>query len=104
MDALRPTVYIASWSTYIVTTAMQRTQIYLGRESHRRLRTLAARRKTTVSHIIREAVDSMVKQAETESPAAVIKRVAGIWADRPSRDTDVRTLRKEWAKRETRWK
>ena len=78
---------------------MHRTQIYIGRASHRRLRSLAARRKTTISHLIREAVDGLVAKAETGGADAILDRVAGIWADRPAAEIDVRKSRAGWGKR-----
>ena len=81
---------------------MQRTQIYLDAKTHRRLRSLAVHRGTTLSNLVREAVDCYMATGAQDDPMAVIDRACGLWADRPESETDVRALRADWAQRDAR--
>ncbi len=83
-------------------TFMQRTQIYLDRQTHRRLRSLAVHRGTTLSHLVREAVDNFIADGAQDDPTAIIDRASGLWADRLEAETDARALREGWAQRDAR--
>lgn len=65
---------------------MQRTQIYLTQSEQAGLQALAQAQGTTVSALIRDAVDRYL-EAATE-PAWQTRRLAafGLWADRPADD------------------
>ena len=63
-------------------THMVRTQIYLTKREHDRLRRLAARSGRSQSEIIRQAVDHWLEQKGSEGRRQVLKEVAGIWRDR----------------------
>ncbi len=83
-------------------TSMQRTQIYLDRQMHRRLRSLAVHRGTTLSNLVREAVDRYMATGAQDDLIAIIDRACGLWADRPESETDVRALRAGWTQRDAR--
>jgi hypothetical protein len=52
---------------------MKRTQIYLDEAQSRQLAERAARRGTTASHMIREAVDAYLAQPETEEERMLLR-------------------------------
>jgi hypothetical protein len=67
--------------TYI---AMERTQIYLTEREAEVLDRLAAKRNTTRSHLIREAIDAQYLNREEliRERLAALERSFGVWADR----------------------
>lgn len=67
---------------------MQRTQIYLTQTEQAGLQALAQAQGTTVSALIREAVDRYLEGAA--EPEWQARRLAafGLWADRPDEDLD----------------
>lgn len=66
-----------------VAYTMRRTQIYLGEGQTARLRAAAKARRSTVSEIIREAVDEKLTSFSNapESFERALAEVQGIWAD-----------------------
>lgn len=61
---------------------MVRTQIYLTKCEHERLRQLAVRTGRSQSELIRTAVDLWLEQQSREGHHQVLKEVAGIWRER----------------------
>lgn len=87
---------------------MTRTQVYLSREDLRLLKTLARQRRTTMSELIRQAVEATYGLPGPEEFARVLQQVAGIWANRPEfadperyvrQLRQGRRLRRLWGKR-----
>lgn len=72
---------------------MQRTQIYLTDSEQDGLQQLARSRGSTVSAVIREAVDQYLQSASTADWQARRLAAFGLWADRPTADLDA--LRQE---------
>src|SRR5262249_39650204 len=86
------------------TSRMRRTQLYLDEECARVLPAESRRRRTTVSALVREAVDRAYGGASGSDRAAIIDRLAGVWADHgdlADGDRYVRTLRT--SRRPERW-
>lgn len=78
---------------------MHRTQIYLTKEQHEELKSLAEKLGQKQSELIRQALDSYLeKKRETtkEELQAGFNAVAGMWAERDDLDTFVDDLRSEW--------
>lgn len=61
---------------------MVRTQIYLTRQEHGRLRRLAKRTGSSQSAIIRAAVDHWLEQKAGEGRTQVLEGIAGLWRER----------------------
>ncbi|MBI1817847.1 MAG: ribbon-helix-helix protein, CopG family [Deltaproteobacteria bacterium] len=61
---------------------MKRTQLYLDEDSARRLAAESRRRRTTISELVREAVAATYGGRAVEDRSAVIRQMAGIWAER----------------------
>jgi hypothetical protein len=83
---------------------MRRTQLYLDEECARLLAAESRRRGTTVSALVREAVDQAYGKDSAKDRHVLIERLAGIWSDRADlADTDaiVRSLRQ--SARPARW-
>lgn len=83
---------------------MKRTQLYLDEDMSRLLTAESRRRGTTVSALVREAVSSTYGREKTDNRRALIRRLAGVWADRKDlgdTDTFVRNLRR--TTRPERW-
>jgi hypothetical protein len=77
---------------------VHRTQLYLDREIHARLRTLAKRRGRTVSDLVREALELVYGSVQTEERIATLRGIAGLWRDRNDlgrTDAYVRRLRRD---------
>lgn len=73
---------------------MVRTQIYLTKHEHDRLRRLAARTGRSQSELIRAAVDLWLEQQSLEGRHQILKDVAGIWRERTDLP-DFAALRRE---------
>ena len=73
---------------------MVRTQIYLTKREHERLRRLAVRTGRSQSELIRAAVDQWLEQQSREGRHQVLKEVAGIWRGRTDLP-DFAALRRE---------
>jgi predicted nucleic acid-binding protein len=83
---------------------MRRTQLYLDEECARLLSTESRRRGTTVSALVREAVDLVYSKSSAKDRGALIDRLAGVWVDRTDLDdaeATVRALRQ--SRRPGRW-
>lgn len=83
---------------------MKRTQLYLDDEMSRFLTAESRRRGTTVSALVREAVAASYSRPEADDRSAIIRRLAGAWADREDigpTATFVRELRR--STRAERW-
>lgn len=77
---------------------MQRTQLYLDRAIHTRLKALAKRRGRTVSDLVREALELVYGSTQAGERLASLRGIAGLWRDREDLgDTDayVRRLRRD---------
>ena len=73
---------------------MVRTQIYLTKHEHDRLRRLATRTGRSQSELIRAAVDLWLEQQSLEDRHQILKDVAGIWRERTDLP-DFAALRRE---------
>jgi hypothetical protein len=73
---------------------MVRTQIYLTKREHDRLRRLAARSGRSQSELIRTAIDQWLGQQTREGRRQILKEVAGIWRGRTDLP-DFEALRRE---------
>lgn len=73
---------------------MQRTQIYLTESEHQGLQRLAETRKSTLSAVIRDAVDRYLQASETTDWQARRLAALGLWADHPA-PPDLDGLRRE---------
>ena len=83
---------------------MKRTQLYLDEDVSRLLAAESQRRGTTVSALVREAVAAAYGHREVTDRTAIIRRLAGVWADRGDigdTETFVRGLRR--STRPVRW-
>jgi hypothetical protein len=77
---------------------VHRTQLYLDRDLHARLATLARRRGRTISDLVREALALVYGPAHAEDAVRTLRGIEGLWADRNDLgDTDayVRRLRRD---------
>lgn len=72
---------------------MQRTQIYLTVSEQNGLQQLAKSRGSTVSAVIREAVDQYLQSATATDWQARRLAAFGLWSDQPAPDLDA--LRRE---------
>jgi hypothetical protein len=82
---------------------MRRTQLYLDEECGRMLAAESRRRRTTISALVREAVDRAYGSGSAKNRAAIIDRLAGIWRNRTDLGkADVRKLRE--SRRPDRWR
>lgn len=61
---------------------MRRTQLYLDEECVRILAAESRRRGTTVSALVREAVDQAYGKDSAKDRHVLIDRLAGVWSDR----------------------
>jgi hypothetical protein len=83
---------------------MRRTQLYLDEECARVLAAESRRRGTTVSALVREAVDQAYGTGSAKDRHAVIDRLAGVWSDRADlEDIDVVVRQLRRSSRPARW-
>lgn len=61
---------------------VQRTQIYLTKREKAALARVAKATGRTRSQLIREAIEAQYLTSQAEDLVAVLKRTAGLWADR----------------------
>lgn len=83
---------------------MVRTQIYLNEDQKSTLDRLSVEKKTTVSNLIRDAIEEYLTRVSPDFQGA-LERSFGIWKNRKLKETSsgyVRDLRAEWEKREKR--
>ena len=83
---------------------MKRTQLYLDEEMARLLAAESRRRRTTISALVRDAVERGYGRRTGEDRGATIDRLAGVWRDRKdlgSGDAMLRRLRR--STRTVRW-
>lgn len=77
---------------------MHRTQLYLDRELHARLKALARRRGRTLSELVREALVAVYGPTQTEDWIKTLRGIEGLWRDREDlgpTDAYVRRLRRD---------
>jgi len=95
---------LSKTAMYVIHRHMRRTQLYLDEECARVLAAESRRRGTTVSALVREAVDQVYGKGSAKDRHVLIDRLAGIWSDRTDlEDVDavVRSLRQ--SARPVRW-
>lgn len=73
---------------------MVRTQIYLTEQEQSALRTMAGNTGRSQSELIREAVDLLIEQAQSNDRVQVLDAAAGLWVDCSGR-ADVVAVRRE---------
>jgi len=77
---------------------VHRTQLYLDRAIHSRLKALAKRHGRTVSELVRDALALVYGSTEAGERLTTLRGIAGLWRDRKDvGDTDayVRRLRRD---------
>jgi hypothetical protein len=77
---------------------MKRTQIYLTNDQWRELSVLSSEKRTTVSALIRRAIDQVYQHDGHDDFDQALQAVMGIWKDRTdigSTDDYVRSLRRD---------
>ena len=77
---------------------MHRTQLYLDRATHARLKAVAKRRGRTVSDLVREALALVYGSPNAGERLATLRGIAGLWRDRHDLDDTeayVRRLRRD---------
>ncbi len=81
----------------VYTHRMHRTQLYLDRAIHARLKALAKRGGLTVSQLVRDALELVYGSTQTGERLATLRGIAGLWRDREDGDADVyvRRLRRD---------
>ncbi|OGJ92335.1 MAG: hypothetical protein A2268_06285 [Candidatus Raymondbacteria bacterium RifOxyA12_full_50_37] len=79
---------------------MVRTQIYLTKTEHQRLKTLACERGKRRSALIREAIDRLIDELPAPDRITLLHNAFGIWSDRTDL-ASAREIRKQW-ERQTR--
>lgn len=83
---------------------MVRTQLYLDKELHARLKELARKQGRTVSDLVRDALARVYAPVGVDQRLSTLLAIEGIWRDRDDiEDTDayVRRLRRDTR---SRWK
>ena len=61
---------------------MQRTQLYLDRTTHARLKAVAKRRGRTVSDLVREAVELVYGPIHSGERLTTLRGITGLWRNR----------------------
>lgn len=61
---------------------MVRTQIYLTAAEHRSLSALARKGRTTLSELVRAAVDRMLETRDPDAQLSSFRQARGAWRDR----------------------
>ena len=61
---------------------MVRTQIYLTEAEQRSLRSLSRQTGRSQSELIRQAIDSMLAQAQPADRRSLLQQARGLWEDR----------------------
>ena len=74
---------------------MIRTQIYLTEREHQQLHRLSRRKGTSLSELIRGAVDHMLSRSQTTDRLDLMRQARGIWKDRDD-SPDFGHLRREF--------
>jgi metal-responsive CopG/Arc/MetJ family transcriptional regulator len=74
---------------------MVRTQIYLTEEEHRELHRLSKRQGSSLSEIIRTAIDHMLSQQQSVNRVEAMRLARGIWKSRTDLP-DFGRQRREW--------
>jgi len=77
---------------------VHRTQLYLDRAIHARLKALAKRRGLTVSELVRDALELVYGSTQIGERLATLRGIAGLWRDREDlgdADAYVRRLRRD---------
>lgn len=70
------------------------TQLYLRKDAHRRLKALAAEQGTTLSELVRQAVDAHFLQARDHGRRVeALDRAVGLWRERDDIDDEHDWLR-----------
>lgn len=82
---------------------MQRTQIYLTEAQGQGLRTLARRTGRKQSELIRDAVDRLLAEPPAADWKEALRRTAGMWADRPSIEEEMREIRASMDRTDALW-
>jgi hypothetical protein len=76
-----------------------RTQIYLTQQERTGLSSLAEKTGTTLSELVREAVNRYLVQSRSDRCDAVLKAAAGLWKDRQDLP-DFKAARAGWGRGE----
>ena len=74
---------------------MHRTQIYISEEQKQALDDVARTTGTSLSQLIRDAIDKYVSQARGHERLKLLREARGSWADRKDLP-DFAALRREW--------
>lgn len=72
---------------------MLRTQVYLSDSQDQGLKRLARSTGRSQSALIREAIDKLIAEQPAEDWKACLLSAAGMWADRPEAEDEVREIR-----------
>ncbi len=76
---------------------MVRTQIYLTEEQKRALERVSARAGKPAAALIREAIDTYLRERGDDDKAKALEASFGLWSDcRLTGDSYARGLRQEW--------
>jgi hypothetical protein len=81
---------------------MLRTQVYLSESQDQGLKRLARSTGRSQSALIREAIDKLIAEQPGEDWKASLLSAAGIWADRPEVEDEMRETRAQLQRRHER--
>jgi Arc/MetJ-type ribon-helix-helix transcriptional regulator len=79
-----------------------RTQVYLTEQQDQGLKRLAKRSGRSQSQLIRDAIDRLIESEPQPDWKAALRSAAGIWADRPEIDAEMREIREGLKRRHER--